>query len=65
MGALAQRICLTIGFISQQIKASGSAESRSATMVFFENKENNKKIYKGLLGTRAQMPSSSPDPFSC
>ena len=34
-------------------------------MVFFENKENNKKIYKGLLGTRAQMPSSSPDPFSC
>jgi len=49
----------------QQIEASGSAESRSATMVFFENKENNKKISKGLLGTGTQMPSPSPDPFSC
>jgi len=49
----------------QQIEASGSAESRSATMVFFENKENSRKISKGLLGKRTQMPSSSPDPFSC
>src|SRR5258708_8849566 len=49
----------------QQIEASGTAESRSATMVFFENKENNKKISKGLLGTGTQMPSPSPDPFSC
>ena len=49
----------------QQIEASGSAESRSATMVFFENKENNKKISKGLLGKETQMPSPSPDPFSC
>jgi transposase InsO family protein len=49
----------------EQIEASGSAESRSATMVFFENKENNKKISKGLLGTGTQMPSPSPDPFSC
>ena len=49
----------------QQIEASGSAESRSATMVFFENKENNKKNSKGLLGKGTQMPSSSPDPFSC
>ena len=49
----------------QQIKASGSAESRSATMVFFENKENNKKNSKGLLGKGTQMPSPSPDAFSC
>jgi transposase InsO family protein len=49
----------------QQIEASGSAESRSATMVFFENKENSRKISKGLLGKRTQMPSPSPDPFSC
>src|SRR5260370_40887845 len=49
----------------QQIEASGTAKSRSATIVFFENKENNKKISKGLLGTGTQMPSPSPDPFSC
>ena len=46
-------------------QAEGQAESRSATMVFFENKENNKKISTGLLGTGTQMPSPSPDPFSC
>jgi len=49
----------------QQIEASGSAESRSATMVFFENKENSRKINTGLLGKGTQMPSPSPDPFSC
>jgi site-specific recombinase XerD len=49
----------------QQIEASGSAESRSATMVFFENKENSKKINTGLLGKGTQVPSPSPDPFSC
>jgi len=49
----------------QQIDASASAESRSATMVFFENKENSRKISKGLLGKGTQMPSPSPDPFSC
>jgi putative transposase len=49
----------------QQIEASGPAESRSATMVFFENKENSGKISKGLLGKGTQMPSPSPDPFSC
>ena len=49
----------------QQIEASGSAESRSATMVFFENKENSRKISKGLLGKGTQMPSPSPAPFSC
>jgi putative transposase len=49
----------------QQTDASASAESRSATMVFFENKENSRKISKGLLGKGTQMPSPSPDPFSC
>jgi putative transposase len=49
----------------QQIEASGPAESRSATMVFFENKETSGKISKGLLGKGTQMPSPSPDPFSC
>jgi putative transposase len=49
----------------QQIEASGSAESRSATMVFFENRENSKKINTGLLGKGTQVPSPSPDPFSC
>jgi hypothetical protein len=49
----------------QQIEASGPAESRSATMVFFANKENSGKISKGLLGKGTQMPSPSPDPFSC
>ena len=34
-------------------------------MVFFENKENSGKISKGLLGKETQMPSPSPDPFSC
>jgi putative transposase len=49
----------------QQIDASASAESRSATMVLFENKENSRKISKELLGKGTQMPSPSPDPFSC
>ncbi len=43
-------------------KTDSQAESRSATMVFFENKENNKKISKGLLGKGTQMPSPPPDP---
>jgi putative transposase len=46
-------------------KTESLAESRSATMEFFENKENNKKNSKGLLGKGAPMPSPSPDPFSC
>ena len=46
-------------------QAEGEAESRSATMVFFENNENDKKISKGPLGKGTQTPSLSPDPFSC
>jgi putative transposase len=65
-----QRLHSALGYRSpaefeQQIEAPSSAESRGATVVFFENKENDKKISKGLLGKRTQMPSSSPDPFSC
>jgi putative transposase len=63
-----QRLHSALGYrppeeFEQQAESKG--ESRSATMVFFENKENNKKISKGLLGTGTQMPSPSPDPFSC
>ena len=46
-------------------QAEGQTESRSATMEFFENQENSKKISTGLLGKGTQMPSPSPDPFSC
>ena len=49
----------------QQIETSGSAESRSATMVFFENKENSRKISKGLPGERDSNAVLSPEPFSC
>jgi putative transposase len=65
-----QRLHSALGYRSpeefeQQIEALSSAESRGATMVFFENKDNDKKISKGLLGKGTQMPSPSPDPFSC
>ena len=49
----------------QQIEAPSSAESRGATMVFFENQDTDRKISKGLLGKGTQMPSPSPHPFSC
>ena len=39
--------------------------NREVQLVFFENKENSGKIAKGLLGKGTQMPSPSPDPFSC
>jgi hypothetical protein len=65
-----QRLHAALGYRSpeefeQQIEAPSSAESRGATMVFFENKQNDRKISKGLLGKGTQMPSPSPDPFSC
>jgi transposase InsO family protein len=63
-----QRLHSALGYrppeeFEQQVESK--TESRSATMVFFENNENDKKISKGLLGTGTQMPSPSPDPFSC
>jgi len=63
-----QRLHSALGYRSPEEfeqKTESQAESRSATMEFFENKENNKKNSKGLLGTGTQMPSPSPDPFSC
>ena len=63
-----QRLHSALGYRSPEEfeqKTTSQAESRSATMEFFENKENNKKNSKGLLGKGTQMPSPSPDPFSC
>jgi transposase InsO family protein len=61
-----QRLHSALGYRPpEEFEQQAETESRSATMVFFENKENNKKISKGLLGTGTQMPSPSPDPFSC
>jgi transposase InsO family protein len=63
-----QRLHSALGYRSPEEferKAACQAESRSAAMVFFENKENSKKTSKVLLGTGTQMPSPSPDPFSC
>ncbi len=63
-----QRLHSALGYRSPEEfeqKTECQAESRSATMEFFENKENNKKNSKGLLGKGTQMPSPSPDPFSC
>jgi transposase InsO family protein len=52
-----QRLHSALGYRSPEEfeqKAECQAESRSATMVFFENKENNKKISKRLLGKGTQ-----------
>ena len=46
-------------------KAEGQAENRGPTIEVFVNNDNDEKISKGLLGTGTQMPSPSPDPFSC
>ena len=52
-------------FEQQSQCPSSAAESRSATMEFFENGENEKGASTRLLGKETQMPSPSPDPFSC
>ena len=46
-------------------RTAGRGENRSATMEYFENEENSKRISTRLLGKGTQMPSPSPDPFSC
>jgi hypothetical protein len=46
-----------------QIEASGPAESRSGTIVFFANKENSGKISKGLLGERDSNAIPFPRPL--
>ena len=63
-----QRLHSALGYRSPEEfeqKTESQAESRSATMEFFENKENSRKNSKGPLGKGTQMPSPSPDPFSC
>ena len=52
-------------FEQQSQCLSSAADSRSATMEFFENGENEKGASTGLLGKETQMPSPSLDPFSC
>jgi putative transposase len=64
-----QRLHSALGYRSpqefeQQSKNLG-ADSRSATMEFFENDENKREVSTGLLGKEAQTPSPSPDPNSC
>ena len=57
-----QRLHSALGYRSPEEfeqKTESRAESRSATMEFFENKQNNKKNSKGLLGKETQMPSRS------
>jgi transposase InsO family protein len=63
-----QRLHSALGYRSPEefeCKAECQAENRGATIEVFVNKRNDKKISKGLLGTGTQMPSPSPDPFSC
>jgi hypothetical protein len=63
-----QRLHSALGYRSPEEfeqQTEFQAESRSATMEFVENKENNKKTSNGLLGTGTEMPSPSPDHFSC
>ena len=63
-----QRLHSALGYRSPEEferKAESQAENRGATIEAFVNKANDEKISKGLLGTGTQMPSPSPDPFSC
>jgi len=64
-----QRLHSALGYRSpeefEQRSDGLAAESRSATMEFFENNPNWKEASTGLLGKETQVPSPSPDPFSC
>ena len=64
-----QRLHSALGYQSpeefEQRSESREADSRSATMKFFENNENSQEASTGLLGKGTQLPSPSPDPFSC
>ena len=63
-----QRLHSALGYQSpeefEQRSESREADSRSATMKFFENNENSQEASTGLLGKGTQLPSPSPDPFS-
>ena len=66
-----QRLHSALGYRSpeefEQRSDGLAAESRSATMEFFENNPNWKEASTGLLGEgdSSGVPSPSPDPFSC
>jgi transposase InsO family protein len=63
-----QRLHSALGYRSPEEferKAECQAESRSATMEFFENNENGERVSTGMGGTGTQTPSPSPDPFPC
>jgi len=63
-----QRLHSALGYRSPEEferQAERQAENRGATVEVFMNKENDEKISKRPLGTGTQMPSPSPDPFSC
>src|SRR5215468_7036346 len=63
-----QRLHSALGYRSPEEferTVESQAESRSATMTAFGNKESGEKISTGLLGEGTQTPSLSPDPFSC
>jgi transposase InsO family protein len=65
-----QRLHSALGYRSpeefeQQIQASASAESRSATMVFFENSENEERGSIKLTGEGDSNAVPFPDPIPC
>jgi len=46
-------------------RPNGRPKTEAQRVEVFVNKENEERISNGLLGTGTQMPSPSPDPFSC
>ena len=64
-----QRLHSALGYRSpeefEQRSEGLAAESRSATMEFFRTIPTGRRLSTGLLGKETQVPSPSPDPFSC
>jgi hypothetical protein len=52
-------------FEQRSESSSSAADSRSATMEFFANDENEIRVSTGLPGKGTPLPSPSPDPFPC
>src|SRR5260370_32432234 len=63
-----QRLHSALGYRSPEEfeqQAQGQIETRSAAMEFFENKENDEKISKGLLVEQEPKTTPSSQPFYC
>jgi len=63
-----QRLHSALGYRSPEEferAVKSPTESRSATMEAFGNEDSGEKISTRLLGKGTQVPSLSPDPFSC